>query len=242
MIRLPGALPHARHDGSRSGSRQRCGLLCPICPFAAVSLGWKSGVEYGPPSGFESTYLILRETTMVRSTLPIVCCLLVGFVGCQGRNGRGVHVYGNTRVPPPPTHSYTKPQGYYSGSSPSGTAAASGNSGTQPARFATPSGSGAVGSGVAPLKPAGGIRLQGMPVNDATSLSTPGGPKPRYQPVTNLPAPGLQFIRRTSAEEPVGSGTSSGNELTSHPHSESAPRSAGAAAASTGSASNWQTR
>ncbi len=189
-----------------------------------------------------SSLLIPRETTMVRPTLPIVCCLLAGFVGCQGRNGRGIHLYGNTRVPPPPTHSYTKPQGYYSGNAPTGTAATSGNSSTQPARFATPSGGGAVGSGVAPLKPASGIRLQGMPVNDATSLSTPGGAKPRYQPVTSLPAPGLQFIRRTSAEEPIGSGTSSGGASPSQLHSENAPHSAGAAATPTGSGSSWQTR
>ena len=189
-----------------------------------------------------SSLLIPRETPMVRPTLPIVCCLLAGFVGCQGRNGRGIHLYGNTRVPPPPTHSYTKPQGYYSGNAPTGTAATGGNSSTQPARFATPSGGGAVGSGVAPLKPANGIRLQGMPVNDATSLSTPGRAKPRYQPVTNLPAPGLQFIRRTSAEEPVGSATSNGSSSTSQPQSENSSESAAATATHAVGGSSWQTR
>ncbi len=153
-----------------------------------------------------SLEVVAKGPVMARSLLVLAFLSLFAGVGCQGRNGRGFHLYGNTRVPPPPTHSISKPQAYYSSNNSSTT----GN--REPARLSTSPGGQAIGSGVAPAQATqtgSRIQLKGMPAIDATRLSPPGTPAtPRYQPITNLPAPGLQFIRRTSAEVEVSEPTS----------------------------------
>ncbi len=213
------------------------------CPLFPGYLGWHGCFGYlSQPSSRADPNLSAKGLVMARSMLVLLSGLLaISLVGCQGRNGGGVHLYGNTRVPPPPTHSYTKPQTYYSGSSSaSSSQPATAGSATQPARFSAPPGGGAVGSGVAPLKsPQSGIRLKGMRVNDATTLSRPAaGGMPSSQPrATKLPAPGLQFIRRTSAEEELPSGASIADSTTSSATSGSGPATSGASGGST-----WQTR
>ena len=148
--------------------------------------------------------------------------LVAGMAGCQARNGALFHPYGVTRVPPPPTHSYSIPKSYY------------GTPGASPARQSKPS-PGAVGSGVGSSRAVGGVTLEGMPVNDATRLvATPGtNASPAQPPVTSIPrAPGLQFIRRMSWTTPVSNRGS--QSLSPHPVSNrsTAPTSSTVPAAS----------
>lgn len=149
---------------------------------------------------------------MSRIALAAAALLVIVQAGCQ-RQSSGMHLYGSTRVPPPPTNSYTLPQTYYP-NSPSPTSPAptngsviqpNGASGVStPPQFQNTGATQPIGSGLrTPVSTTSGVRLQGMPVNDATQLQPAGSlpTRPAYEPRTGMPAArGLQFIQRTSAE------------------------------------------
>ena len=159
-------------------------------------------------------------------------------IGCQGKDGRVFHPYGTTRVPPPPTHSYTIPRSYYSNPQPGSTPTPSAPPATsqRPAAPAVPATPGRTfGNAASPMTPTTSrtarLELDGMPVNDATGLipSATSAPRSTSQPVTRIPgAPGLGFIRRTSWAEPVRTATPASRSAPapSPPRTSSAPSSA----------------
>ena len=131
---------------------------------------------------------------MARVILFAACLFLLCGSGCQTQSR--LQLFGPTRVPSPPTHSYSKPQSYYQ--QPSTPAplsehrAASGSNNTEFSAIDSESESRAIGTGVMTNSSASsGTVLAGMPINDATLVARrkPTFTSPRtYELMADLPS------------------------------------------------------
>ena len=172
---------------------------------------------------------------MARVILIAACLFLLCGSGCQTQSR--LQLFGPTRIPAPPTHSYSKPQSYYQ--QPSTPAPLSehrttlGSNNTEIAAIDSGSESHAIGTGVMTnLSASSDTVLAGMPINDATLVgrSKPTFTPPRtYELMADLPS--TPSIR--SADHWVG-------EWPTH-HSIS-PAAHHTPVANTDSSSGWRSR